>query len=122
MKAVKYIFIGLGFGFVITTISIISFIGMNYITVQLLAWLIASALYGLSTLVFESKKLNLLASTAIHFIICLAITSVNVYIFYRHAVSSVIVRFVIVYAIIYLIQWLISKNDMKKLNKKLSKK
>lgn len=122
MKAIKYIFAGLGFGFIATTICIIAFIGMNSITAQLLAWLIASALYGLSSIIFESKKLSLPISTAIHFVICLGITLVNVYLFYLEAMVPVIVVFVIIYFINYLIQFMIYKNEIKKLNKKLSEK
>lgn len=122
MKAIKYIFVGLGFGFIVTTICSIAFNGINPITAQLLAWLIASALYGLSALVFDSKKLSLPTSTVIHFIICLGVTLVNVYLFYRQAIISVIVVFVIVYIIIYFVQWVIAKNDIKKLNEKLNKR
>ncbi len=122
MKTIKYISTGLAFGFICTVLFSITFLGLNEITSQYLAWLIASALYGMSSMIFEIKSLNQLCISAIHYLACLAITSINVYIFYTEYLVSVFICFTLSYILIYIIMWLVAKRQTEDLNNALKQK
>ena len=122
MKTFNYLLRGLGIGFIITTVSLLVFVGVNELTKQLFAWLVASAIYGLTSVIFESKNLNLLSCTIIHFFICLSITMINIFLFYRAYLVIVLVEFVVIYSLIYVVMWLIDRNKIKKINQRLKEK
>ncbi len=100
----------------------VTFIGINEITAQILAWFIASSLYGISSLIYKNRKMGLIPTTVIHFFICLGITSVNLYLFYREYMISVVISFTLFYVIIYIVMWLAERHQVKKLNEKLKSK
>ncbi len=122
MKLLQHIGIGLSIGFVFTTFFSIFFIGFNTITIQFLAWLIASALYGASALLFQIKSINLLLCSILHYAICLAITAVNIYLFYTDYFVSALLSFTLSYIMLYIIMWLIERRKISALNEKLNKK
>ncbi len=122
MKTLNYLSMGLAFGFVFTTFFSTLFIGLNVFTMQLIAWLIACAIYGVSSMIFEVKNLKLLHATLIHFLIYLSVTGINMYIFYREYLASVIISFVLTYIILYIIMWFSEKRKIREINNKLKQK
>ncbi len=121
MKITRYIAIGLGFGFTITTFFLVFIYGLNEITSQLLGWYIASALYGISSMIFENKKLKPIVISIISYLCCLSITGVMIAIFYREYLLAVLTSFTVLYVLIYIIMFFIEKNSIKKTNEKLNK-
>ncbi len=119
MKIMKYLIAGTGIGFICTTFFMIMFIGFNPLTAQILAWLIASAIYGLSTMIFDNQKLRFFYKIIIHYIIALSVTLCIIYLFYQPYVISVLISFTITYIIVLYAVWQIEKNNIKKLNEKL---
>lgn len=120
MKVFNYLAVGLSIGFVITTVFMAVFQADSEVTHQVIAWCIASALYGISSMVFEIKSLNTLCLSILHYIICFVITGVNIYLFYREYISTVLVSFTIIYVVIYVVIWLQERRNMRVINKKLS--
>ncbi len=120
MKLLQHLGVGLSIGFVLTTAFSVTFMGLNEFTAQVLAWFIASALYGVSSMIFKIRSIKYLYISIIHYLICLGITGVNVYLFYQDYLISVLISFSISYFIIYIIMWLIEKHNLALINKKLS--
>ncbi len=120
MKAIKYIFTGLGFGFLCTTLTMASIMGLNDITVQTLAWMIASGFYGLVSIIFENEKLSMLVKNIIHYALCLLVTLVLIIMFYKEYMLIVFISFTIMYIIINLIMTHFVKKDIEEMNKKLA--
>lgn len=119
MKVLRYLTIGLAIGFVCTVFFMIVFIGINELTIQLLVWLLASAGFGLASMIFENEKLSYLAKNVIHFITSLAIVSTISLCLYRDLMVSVILCFVLAYIVIYFVMGMIDKYEVKKINEKL---
>ncbi len=122
MKLLKFVSAGLSIGFVFTTFFCLLFIGFNEITTQILAWFFASVFYGLFTLIFEIKTLKLMHASLLHYGLCLTVTGVNIYLFYRDYLGSVLLSFTLSYLVIYLVMWQVEKQKIKKLNLKLREK
>ena len=93
MKTLKYLITALGIGFICTTFSQSLFSGFNEITTQTLAWFIASAIYGISSMLFENQKLSTLFKCIIQYAIALSVTIVTTLLFYKPYVISVILSF-----------------------------
>lgn len=121
-KIAQYLQTGLAIGFVLTTVFSTISSGINDFTAQIIAWCIASAIYGVSSMVFEIESLNTLAASIMHYAICAITTTVNVIIFYQPYAISVFASFTITYIAIYLVFWQIEKQKIKKLNAKLQEK
>lgn len=119
---------GIGIGIPITIICMISIGGFNEVIKEFLVWTVASALFGvLSVLTFKNEKLNLIASTIIHCIGCLGITvgtcaiigySSNVF----DILLSVAPVFVVVYAVLYGVSLISMKINARKANEALKEK
>lgn len=128
-KILEHIIVGLGIGFVVTTASLWAFglyeeSGMTVMR-QFTAWLIASPLYGLISMIYDSDKPFPL-SLAIHFVACAAVT------FAASAVSGifefmkwyewfiyVLPVFIIIYIAISIVVTVIIKYQEKQINKKI---
>ncbi len=121
MKIINAIGIGLAFGFVFTTFFMTLFTGFNETTIQTIAWLIASACYGGSALVFEIKNLKLPYISLIHYAICATITGIMTFLFYKELFLTVFVSFTIVYLICYTVMFFVESYQTKEINKKLKK-
>ncbi len=119
MKTCNAVGFGLAIGFVFTVGFSILFMGLNEVSAQFLAWMIASALYGLSSRIFDIKALHTAVAAVIHFVVCLSITSVNLYLFYRPYLGSVLIGFVVTYIIMFVIMGLVERHKMKQINEKL---
>ncbi len=119
---------GIGIGIPVALICMVSIGGWNDVIKEFLVWTVASALFGvLSVVTFSNDKLNLILSTVLHCIGCLVITLCactivgysNDFVELLLAVAPV---FVVVYALIYSITVLSMKANAKKANDALNKK
>ncbi len=121
MKVLKQMGIGLAIGFVLTIFFMTIHTGFNEFTIPMIAWAIASMLFGVSALVYQIKKLKLIQAFIIHFLCCLVIVGVNIFLFYNEYLVPVLISFAITYIVIYVIMYLIEKREIKKMNEKLNK-
>ncbi|MCT4634098.1 MAG: DUF3021 domain-containing protein [Firmicutes bacterium] len=135
-KLYEYGLRGLGIGFVITNIMLYIFLfndGVMHTTQEIImsyiVWAVASALFGIASIVYEIPRLGILYKTALHFltimIVAFATTSymmkgifgsdVNVF-------TEVFPSFIFSFFIIYLILWtgfyFKEKHHLTKLNAK----
>lgn len=119
MKITKSLITGLGIGFICTTFFMILFMGFNEFTLQMLVWLIASGIYGVSSLIFDNEKVSVILKYIIHYLISLSVTIIIAFLLYKPYVSYVAISFNIAYFIIIFILWQIDKKNVKKINEKL---
>ncbi len=122
MKVMKFLITGFGIGYICTTVLMLSFIGLNETTTQVLIWFIASGIFGVSSMIFEIEKLSILTKAGIHIIICLFVVISIGYYYYKEYLITVVLSFVVMYVIIFAIIGLIERNEIKKLNQKLKSK
>lgn len=119
---------GIGIGIPITLICMISIGGFNDIVKEFLVWTVASALFGvLSVLTFRNEKLNLIVSTVLHCVGCLGITvGACAIIGYSHNFFEILLAiapiFVVVYGVLYAVSVISMKINAKKANEALENK
>ncbi len=120
---------GIGIGMPVTIICMILIGGFNPIIKEFLVWLIASALFGVASVVsFQLlSKANLLLSTVIHCVCCFGITiAAAAIIGYSSNILSLITAigpvFIVVYAVIYFCHFFVGRKNAKQVNEQLSKK
>ena len=117
---------GIGVGMPISILCIATLGGFDETVKEVLVWLVASALFGVLSLIFNSGKLNLILSTAIHCVGCLAVTctacTINGYSDnFFDILVSVLPVFAIVYIVIYSAAMVSAKAEAKKINESLNK-
>ncbi len=122
MKLIKYIFIGLAFGFICTTFFMCLAIGFNDLTTQILAWMLASCFYGGVSMIFENESLSMLTKNIIHYGVCSLVTLVVMMLFYKEIMLAVFLSFTITYIIINILVTYYINKDIQKLNEKLKSK
>ena len=122
------IIVGMGFGFPATLLCMALIGGFNPMLKEFAVWMVASALYGLvSVLVFNSKKeMAMPLAMVLHCAGCLIITVAAVFVCgYAESILSfllgVLPVFVIVYAVITGVSLLMMKIEEKRINEKLNK-
>ena len=119
---------GMGFGFPVTLLCMAMFGGYNEVVREFLVWMVASALYGILSGVLFDKENDLpqIASIAIHFFGCAAITMgaalLNGYVSDFGDVLPVLIPAVVIYSAICGICILLNKQTEKKINKALQKR
>ncbi len=118
---------GVGVGMPVTIICMIILGGWNGVIKEFLVWLVASALFGVLSILFKNSKLSLPLITAIHCVGCLIITcSACAIIGYGDSFFSILLGvlpiFIIVYAVIYIVTLLSAKAEAKKINEALNNK
>lgn len=119
---------GIGIGIPVTLICMISIGGYNDAVQEFLVWTIASALFGvLSVITLKNDRMNLILSTVLHCLGCLTITiSACAIIGYGDNLLDILLTvapvFAVVYASIYLISFISMKKNAKKANEALGKK
>ncbi len=119
---------GIGIGIPVTLICMISIGGWNSIVMEFLVWTIASALFGvLSVVTFSNDKMNLVLATALHCISCLLITvGACAIIGYSDSFFEILLSvapiFVVVYVVIYSVNFFTMRKNAKKANEALGKK
>ena len=65
---------GMGIGFPVTLLCMTLIGGMNEVIAEFMVWLVASALYGLLSRIYDKESLSLPLAMAIHMGGCLVIT------------------------------------------------
>lgn len=119
---------GIGIGIPVTLICMTLIGGYNDVLREFLVWTVASALFGvLSVLTFSNEKMNLILSTVIHCAGCLLITLVACVIngYINGVVEfllAIVPVFVVVYAVIYLATFISMKKSAKQANDALNNK
>lgn len=119
---------GIGIGIPVTLICMVSIGGYNDKVQEFLVWTIASALFGvLSVITLKNDRMNLILSTVLHCLGCLTITiSACAIIGYGDNLLDILLTvapvFAVVYASIYLISFISMKKNAKKANEALDKK
>lgn len=131
MKLRDFIFAmltGIGIGIPVTLVCMISIGGWNTVVKEFLVWTIASALFGvLSVVTFSNDKMNLVLSTALHCVGCLLITvGACAIIGYANNFFEILLSiapvFVVVYVAIYSANFFTMRKNAKKTNEALSRK
>lgn len=118
---------GIGIGMPVTILCMVIIGGWNETIKEFLVWLIASALFGVLSIVFKSSRLPLPLITVIHCVGCLCITcGACAIIGYADSfftiLLSVLPVFVVVYAVIYIVTLISAKAEAKRINEALEKK
>ena len=127
-KYVLNAIIGMGFGFPITLLCMVSISGYSDIVQEFSVWMVASALYGLLSTVMDSKKFDmpLPVSIGLHALGCIAITiGAALLCGYIHSIADVLpilIPAIIIYAVVFLICFLLMKQNEKKINEALEDK
>ncbi len=131
MKLRNYIFAiltGIGIGIPVTIICMLAIGGFNEVVMEFLVWTVASALFGvLSVVTFSNDKMNLILATALHCIGCLLITVGACWVIgYADSFFEILIAvapvFVVVYVAIYSVNFFTMRKNAKKANEALSRK
>ncbi len=118
---------GIGIGMPVTIICMLILGGWNETIKEFLVWLVASALFGVLSILFKNSRISLPIITAIHCVGCLIITctacAINGYSdSFWSILISVLPVFVVVYAAIYITTLIAAKAEAKKINDALNSK
>lgn len=118
--------IGIGVGIPITLICIISMGGFNDTIKEILVWTVASALFGvMSVVTFGNDRLNFILATVLHCIGCFGITvgtcAINGYAD-KGSFGYLLIIFVVVYSLLYGSSLISMKINARKANEALQKK
>ena len=78
-KILRYVGTGLAIGWVATSLclcgaGLLLEGAIHPVLIEVMAWMGASAAYGLASLLFEKESLSRPAATALHMVICLGVT------------------------------------------------
>ncbi len=131
MKLRNFVFAiltGIGIGIPVTLICMISIGGWNAVVMEFLVWTVASALFGvLSVVTFSNEKMNMILATALHCVGCLLITVGACFIIgYADSFFEILLAvapvFAVVYIAIYSINFFTMRKNAQKANEALSKK
>ncbi len=117
---------GAGIGAVITTISMMLLGVKNCTVAEFAAWIVASIMIGIATMIMFSDKLKMPAATLLHFAVCLAIVTVTVCIcgYINHFLTflrMIVPMFLLIYAIVYAAFFATAKLNERAVNKALNK-
>lgn len=118
---------GIGIGMPVTILCMLIIGGWNVVVKEFLVWLVASALFGILSIVFKKSRLPLPVVTAIHCVGCLVVTcGACAIIGYADSFFSILLAvlpvFIVVYAVIYTVTLLSAKAEAKKINEVLKNK
>ena len=107
MKLRNFIFAiltGIGIGIPVTIVCMISIGGWNAVVMEFLVWTIASALFGvLSVVTFSNEKMNMILATALHCVGCLLITVGACFIIgYADSFFEILLAVAPVFAVVYI--------------------
>ncbi len=118
---------GIGIGMPITVLCMTLIGGFGPVVKEFLVWLVASALFGVLSLIFNRNKMNLILSTVIHCVGCLGVTcaacTINGYgNNFFEMLLAILPVFVVVYVVVYAAALISNKKEAKKLTETLNKK
>lgn len=126
-KVLKCLSAGLAIGSVVSVICLYFMNGADGTLKQMAAWLTASALYGIISIIYENDSVSFPLLTAIHMVLCAAVTLITAYLlgyassFFELAVH-VLPLFVIIYIIISAALHLYGVFYARKVSEKLGRK
>lgn len=121
----SYALTGSGIGFPVTVICALSIGGWNHEVLELLVWMVASILFGVTSgLFFEKLNLKLITATALHFICCLVIaatagTVIGYSDSFLTTLTGMLPLFAAVYVIVYLFIYIGMRWEAERINKAL---
>ena len=116
---------GTGIGFPVTVLCMALIGGYNQATRELLIWMGASALFGVTSgLFFRKQNLKPLTATVLHFACCLIIASGAGWLCgyadsFLGLLGAMLPVFVLVYAVVYLAAFFAMKREAARINKTL---
>lgn len=122
-----YVAVGIAFGAIAITFSLYVNFGMNEMLKQIIVWLIAAALIGLISIIYESDRLTDITATLIHAPVTVAVALISGWILnYGDGSFSVLLMrmlptVLIMYGIIHLVLFLIRRATLRELNARLKK-
>lgn len=122
---ISYALNGTGIGFPITALCMLLIGGYNSAIREILVWMVASALFGLTSgLFFQKLNLKLITATALHFVCSLLIASTAGWLCgyadsFLELLMGMVPVFVLVYVAVYLSVVYAMKREADKINKAL---
>ena len=123
-----YLIVAVGIGAIVITFSLLVNYGMNDILKQLTVWLIASAVIGLASMVYENVRLSHFTATLIHAPITALVALCSGWIlgYGDGSLTLLLMRMlptiVVIYAVIHLILFLFRRAALSDLNSRLQEK
>lgn len=121
----QYALSGTGIGFPVTALCMLLIGGFSQATKEILIWVTASALFGVTSgLFFQKLNLKLLTATLLHFICCLLIGSLAGWLCgyaesFLELLAGMVPVFILVYGIVYLCIYLSMKREAERINRAL---
>lgn len=121
----SYVISGAGIGFPITVLSMILIGGFTQAARELMIWLVASILFGVTSgLFFQKLNLKLLIATALHYVCCLVIASGSCWLCgYADSIpellGALVPMFTLIYAGVYLVIFFGMKREAERINRVL---
>lgn len=122
-----YVAVGIAFGAIAITFSLYVNYGMTDTLKEIMVWLVAAALIGLISMVYESDRLSDITATLIHAPVTVAVALISGWILnYGDGSFSVLLMrmlptVLIMYAIIHFVLFLIRRATLRELNARLKK-
>ncbi|MEA5059433.1 MAG: DUF3021 domain-containing protein [Candidatus Pelethousia sp.] len=126
-KFVIHIGVGLAIGSVVSTICLALMGGVNSTLMQVMAWLAASALCGVASMIYDIESLPLPLMIGLHAVLCfgIALATGSLLGYGEHFGSRLLLMlpiFIVIYLIISLGAWLYGRYCAKTTNERLEKK
>lgn len=121
----SYAISGAGIGFPITVLSMILIGGFNQASRELLIWLVASILFGVTSgMFFHKMNMSLIAATVLHFGCCLLIASGACWLCgyaesFLELLGVLVPMFSLIYAGVYLAVFIGMKREAEQINRAL---
>lgn len=123
----EYMMIGIAFGAIAITLSLYVNFGMNDMLKQIIVWLVASAIIGLVSMIYESDYFTNITATIVHAPITCVVALISGWIldYGDGSVSLLLIRMlpsiVVLYAAIHLILFLFRRTAAQDINARLKK-
>lgn len=124
-NVILHMVIGLGIGSVVTVAGLTLMGNMDDTLRQVIAWLCASACYGLISLIYETERLPLRLVQAIHLLGCLAVTLFTGWrlgyftLWGWTAAGSMVASFLVIYVAVSVGIYLVDHRSARMINEKL---
>lgn len=124
-NAVLHLVIGLGIGSVVSTGGLVLMGNMDDTLRQVIAWLCASACYGLISLIYETERLPLRLVQTIHLLGCLGVTLFTGWrlgyfaLWGWTAAGSMVVSFLVIYVAVSVGIYLMDHRSARMMSEKL---
>jgi FtsH-binding integral membrane protein len=121
----SYAISGAGIGFPITVLSMILIGGFNQASRELLIWLVASILFGVTSgMFFRKMNMSPIAATVLHFGCCLLIASGACWLCgyaesFLELLGALVPMFSLIYAGVYLAVFIGMKREAEQINRAL---